>query len=105
VKTDNGPYRTTVGDLVASSKADLVDGYLSVPIERDEDGTFVFNQLVWANSYYNGTYDGGFPCAQWTSSSDAFQALVGFTCTNLPEWTQYQHRTCENLRHVYCIQQ
>jgi hypothetical protein len=37
----DGPWRKVNGELVASTKADLVDGTIATPIDRDQNGVLV----------------------------------------------------------------
>ena len=70
------PYVLTTGTKVADNYADLTDGSLDAPIDREEDQTPA-GLDAWTGTLANGTRDplGGFNtrCSEWTFGTAATQ--------------------------------
>jgi hypothetical protein len=65
------PFGTNnVGPIVANDLADLTDGSLNVPIERDEYGEDISTQ-VWTGTQPDGTGTVS-NCSNWTNAEDGY---------------------------------
>ena len=81
------PYVLATGQAVATGWADLVDGSLLRPIDRDQNGDLANPQQiceggeVWTNTTAAGTPTGAADCAGWTSL--ALDAALASAAGNL----------------------
>jgi hypothetical protein len=107
--TSNGPYANTDGQIVANSLADLTDGSLSLPIDKDEWGNTLPVREVWTGT---DAFGGGttWNCDNWTTGNvNAEYGTVGWnTATEAtdPGWSlQYLWQFCDRNVSLYCIQQ
>ena len=105
-----GPWVTTLGQRVATSKSDLTKGSIRAPITYDEHGKpFPAGRspdLVWT-----GTDPGGratsYACADWTGGAGSLNGTVGNVTQTGASWTDDPSATasCLSNYHVYCFEQ
>ena len=91
------------GTAIANNWADLIDGSLLSPINRDESGNFVLSSLgSWTGTNTNGTASAA-RCNNWTEPL----ALTGSGGLFVADsrWTAAGSSKCGTLRHIYCFQQ
>jgi hypothetical protein len=99
----NGPYERTDGVVVASNWADLTDGNLAAPINRDEIGAPV-EAGVWTGTAIDGaSYTEG-DCDGFTNPSGG-RALCGQSDTGTESWTEDYVPPCSSYLRLYCLQQ
>lgn len=104
----NNPYKLVNGTVVANSYADLIDGTLSNPINRDEYGNVVAASNVWTNVNANGTQyvnSDVAECYNFTTNSGSFSARIGVTSATTGAWTSSGGNNCSALNRLYCVQQ
>ena len=64
------PYQTIDGTIIANNLADLTDGTLDAPINIDQGGNPVTNELeVWSATGADGKYSGQGTCVNWATST------------------------------------
>ncbi|HKE20708.1 MAG TPA: hypothetical protein VKB80_37800 [Kofleriaceae bacterium] len=106
-----GPFHLTDGTAIAADWADLTDGSIATPIDRDElgrpsEGTFICQGgEVWTNTTAAGAARGADACTDWTSIQDTSSAgNVKFADAS---WTESECSviTCESGLPIYCVQQ
>ena len=90
--------------VVATGKADLVDGALSNAIAMDENGS-----AVGAASVYTGTGSDGLAagddCNGWTDNTGASNGHTG-VCTNTDaNWTSSANTSSASPCRIYCFEQ
>jgi len=112
--TSNGPYRTTVGGLVANNLGDLTNGVsvINIPIDKDEHGAQIdqsgIGYAVWTNTGPSGTWTAFTPCSNWTSANslDDNSGWTGHDGATDWSWTFNQvPRPCNFPLRLYCFQQ
>ncbi len=110
------PYLRTDGALVAKDWADLTDGMLSAPIDKDEQGA---NKMpppgncgnaapVYSNVSGNGTItDAKTSCSDWTMNvGTAYAGQFGMAALqNGGLWTKSCIIDCDTAAPIYCLQQ
>ena len=100
-RIDDRPYQRLDGAWVATSLADLIDGSLISPIDRNE-----FNSIdakeVWTGSLSDGTLSGS-NCVDWTSSSFLNFARVGDSPATDADWTEIFSVSCPGSNALYCF--
>ena len=104
-----GPYVRTDGTQIAANWADLIDGELDVPLDRDEHQNVPPNNPgPWTGTNSDGTSEAP-NCAGWTDASgeaeDRDGGNHGCTSTNAFQWTSCGEDWCESLRPLYCFEQ
>ena len=106
-----GPYILPGGEMVATSWADLTDGTLLRPIDRDQNGMPVNPQFVceggevWTNTTIGGTPASANDCTGWFGLAGTSQAgNVRFANTR---WTNSGCTavTCASDMQIYCFEQ
>jgi len=97
---------------IAGDFADLTDGTIINPINRDENGDLVSGNLnVWTNTNTDGTTFGiGSDCMNWNSNSPDNEAQVGDASATNNEWTlkgkvSIGELSCDQEARLYCFQQ
>jgi hypothetical protein len=110
-----GPYVLPTGEMVAASWADLVDGSILRPIDRDQNGDGADPQRiceggeVWTNTTAAGTPLGATDCGGWTSQ--ALELSLASSAGNLrytdARWTNSGCRAigCSFALQIYCLEQ
>jgi hypothetical protein len=98
---DNAWYKVT-DEIVAYSRADLLDGVLQSAIDRDERGE-LREVEVWTGTTSNGEFsDSG--CGGWSPGGS--EATFGDSTDAGPGWTDSGvGRPCSTERSLYCFQQ
>ena len=100
----DGPWRKVNGELVASTKADLVDGTLATPIDRDQTGLLVAaSTLVWSGTTSAGLGTGT-DCSGWRANVNTFSGTYGRRSATDATWTQFSTVTCNFTRRLYCFE-
>jgi len=100
------PYVLANGPTIASDWADLTDGTISTPINRDQNGSPVSGELsVWTNVAAVGagatTTD---HCGDWTNGATG-NGAKGLVWAVIINWTEETNATCSSTLRLYCIQQ
>lgn len=109
------PYVRTDGVMVAKNWADLTDGTLTAPIDRNELGGMVpmlpGNCANYPPVYTNAGPDGSIndpntSCSDWTTTQGTGAAgQLGPDGVNLGKWTKSCTIGCDTLAPIYCVQQ
>ncbi len=104
--TSNGPWQLVNGDVIATSKADLIDGQLEVPLRRTEknDLVSVDNDRAWTGTRPDGT-PAQFDCAKWTSNSANSGGGVGEAEFRGNAWSLQLNEPCAAQNRLYCFEQ
>ncbi len=112
-RISDGLYVRTDGQTIAVSKADLIDGSISVPINRDEFGNIPSGetQVFTATNEFGvkWVFDSfpsiNYSCVDWTTSSNPYDHTGQMGSTN-SNWTQGSAgQGCANARRLYCFKQ
>jgi len=105
-------YIRTDCAIVANNWADLTDGTILVPINRNESGGSITDgSLVFTNTNPDGTRtsnEGGFTCQNWTISDEGLQANYGIISSSElgAGWTATStDHICNSQNYIYCFQQ
>ena len=106
-----GPYVLPGGDMVATSWADLTDGTLLRPIDRDQNGMPANPQFVceggevWTNTTIGGTPASANDCTGWFGLAGTSQA--GNVKYANSRWTNSGCTavTCASDMPIYCFEQ
>lgn len=109
-----GPYKLVTGTTIANNWADLTDGSLAAPIDRDEFGASrVFQVYTGTDEFGNSL---GYDCSAWTNNISCSPAVEwwGRNYTDC-RWTRMGiannncvtpgYACCSNLGSLYCIEQ
>lgn len=110
----NGPYVLLNGTVIANNWADLTDGTLLNPINRDETGQTRAVQ-AWSNTTTSGLFDsassggcGGTVCGSWTIGGPCNNPNCGQTGSSSgvsQDWTRGGAACCFVVNHLYCFEQ
>ncbi len=104
-----GEYLRTDGLRIAANWSALVNGTLTVPIDRTEAGAFVDDDReAWTNVAANGTAaqsDPSLICGNWTSGSGSQSGRIGETDRVDDNWTHSHSDPCNSQWRLYCVQQ
>ncbi|MCC6600242.1 MAG: hypothetical protein IT223_06170 [Crocinitomicaceae bacterium] len=112
-RISDGLYVRTDGQTIAVSKADLIDGSISIPINRDEFGNIPSGetQVFTATNEFGvkWVFDSfpsiNYSCVDWTSSSNPYDHTGQMGLTNTG-WTQASAgQGCSYARRLYCFEQ
>lgn len=97
------PYRVVGGEPIAADWAALIDGTLDAPIDRDETGAVVADEIpVWTGTSPNGTPVT--PCCEdWTSTASG--SGNGVKTATDGTWSFNGGMPCTNVAHLYCFEQ
>ena len=101
-----GPYILVDGTIIAEDWIELTDGYLSHPINRDENNNSYGNQRVWTNTQWNGEikgYSENNNCKNWTTSSGTYGVYGSSFSTYF--WTDNSIINCSYSGRLYCFEQ
>jgi hypothetical protein len=106
--------------MIATGRADLLDGGISHAIDQDElnnpipPGGCLEEGCVWTSSYPDGTtrwpppiYGAVRSCDEWTSDdgTGAYYGGVGRPVLTDSGWTDVGIVECDEPQHLYCVQQ
>jgi hypothetical protein len=116
------PYELVNETLVANNFADLIDGSLVAPINRDENGVLL-SARAWTGTAPTGTacyrgnngvctstvpgMDSGVTrslCSNWTTAVPQDQSVTGVAQVD-GRWTLEGDRACTDQERLYCIEQ
>jgi hypothetical protein len=95
------PYLRTDGERVADDWADLVDGTLAAPIERDEDGSQVSGD-VWTGTRASGQLATA-SCSGFDTTEDT--GVCGSSEATGASWSDNIQPFCTSALRLYCVQQ
>ena len=98
--TGVGPWSLVTGEVVATSKAQLVSGTLAHAIDHDEKGALVPSSRVWTGSGADGQYLTN-DCDKWRTGT---AGRVGDTASTTATWTNTGVDGCGQLRRLYCFE-
>jgi len=100
------PYVRTDGMTVANNYADLTDGTIANPINKDENESDIEDVIVaWTNVNTDGTTTGtgmNDSCQNWQSAT---RGQTGNTTAASSQWTEFGCRVCTTVRRLYCFEQ
>lgn len=104
------PYVRTDKTVLATSWGDLIDGSLSVPLNRDENGVALgASERVMTDTSPAGARDGAsLHCNNWTDPSGSGGYYVGQgdpSATNASWTSMGATGACGSQYHLYCFQQ
>jgi len=98
------PYKRLDGVIVATSWADLIDGFLAAPIKVTEKGATLASSdgaSVWTATDGQGVYQGP-GCEDF--SAQAFVGRVGSALASNSTWTSNGTVPCLDSSRLYCVQ-
>lgn len=95
------PYARTDGARVAEDWADLVDGELAAPIDRDEEGAPVMGD-AWTGTLASGE-PAALTCAGFDTADES--GVCGSTAETGPGWTDSVQPPCTAALRLYCVEQ
>ncbi|MEZ4447878.1 MAG: hypothetical protein R3B09_00275 [Nannocystaceae bacterium] len=98
-------YVRSDGALIADGWADLVDGTILSPINKDELGgdATEMGEMAWTGTKIDGLVDTRH-CNSWTSGSFTNEGLTGWLTGADFQWTQLGVLKCNFEAHLYCIE-
>ena len=99
-----GAFTRTDGAVIAEGWADLLDGTLAMPIDRDEAGAVLTDTLAWTNTEPNGTPADAQTCMNWSSNNIAHKGQIGANAALDATWTNFDANFCANASRLYCFQ-
>lgn len=110
-------YTLIDGTVIASNWADLIDGILTNPINKDEYGNIPpaanssqsscndgIKSMVWTWTMTNGTPQPGSNCSGWTTASGGGDGAGSSTASGT-SWTYYCASQCTDELRLYCFEQ
>ncbi len=98
-----GRYELVDGTMVAQTGADLLDGTLVAPINRDEKNFFQAGKSPWTGTMPDGALATGENCDDWTGSASA-SVTRGSTSAATSAWTKNGTTTCSGDAPIYCFE-
>ena len=98
--TSAGPWRLVGGEIIASTKTQLISGALLHAIDRDEKGAAVTAAGVWTGTGPNGQYLTN-DCDKWTNGTSG---RAGSTTAADASWTSKTVDACGTLYRIYCFE-
>ena len=99
------PYQLPDGTIIANNFADLIDGAIQNPINRDESGNTISSPfLVWTGTNTDGTASGT-DCDNWSSDLSSDFGVSGLLGATSSGWTAQRSGGCNNSYRLYCFQQ
>ncbi|MCK4453843.1 DUF1554 domain-containing protein [Candidatus Parcubacteria bacterium] len=95
----------TESNIIAMTKADLIDGTIENLIKYDENGNFVIG-YVWTGTDDDGTAHSK-NCNDWTSDNFFVDGRYGHTIQKNRYWTDRGSDSCHwwYEKHLYCFEQ
>jgi hypothetical protein len=97
------PYRLVDNSIVATSRADLVDGDLLKSIDLDETGAERSGVDVWTATGSDGAYIAA-GCNGFTAPTNDTSGKVGKTSETGAGWTNSSDRGCAAEARLYCFE-
>ena len=101
------PYQLLDGTRIADDWADLTDGELAQPINRDETGQQWLGVVdVWTATSVAGQQTTAAPCSNWTVAAGGTYVGIGRANDTASTWTQDLIQSCgaSSVR-IYCFEQ
>jgi hypothetical protein len=101
-----GPWARPDGLVIATDKADLLDGNLMTSIVQTEQGNYISDD-VWTGTNPSGRCKDCvlMTCDNWISASPDQSAILGRTHDTNNEWTDTGiTRACDKERRLYCFE-
>lgn len=96
-------YLRLDGEIIANNFQDLINGNIQNPININQYGENVQNELVWTGTNEFGNYTGS-SCLNWNTDSEAVAGTYGNTSFISKQWTNYGTEICSNKYRFYCIE-
>ena len=94
-----------VGPVIATGWADLTDGTLAHPIDRDENGDYADLDLAWTNTKANGTRASKDHCYNWTLAAVNESTILGATEAKDSSWSAIlDDQSCAAMFRFYCFE-
>ena len=98
-----GPIYDTVGQLIATDKADLFDGTIGAPLNHTEHGVpHTGTTSVWTGTTILGNWSAD-SCSDWNTASAGQTASIGRTDTSTDSWTLTNLLSCNSSARLYAI--
>ncbi|MEZ4450554.1 MAG: DUF1554 domain-containing protein [Nannocystaceae bacterium] len=104
----DAPYILLDGTIVAEGWADLVDGTLAHPIDRNEMNEPVKDFLwAWTGTTPQGLVDPMYTCSGWTSAMNDVKGARGRpdSLTSTWSWVKGGENACVTVQRIYCVEQ
>lgn len=102
---ERGPWYTTGGELVFSSKAEIPNGP-QVSIWLDENGGFLPSDRIWTGTIFDGTRGpASSNCLSWTTDAMSELARIGQVGRTGDAWTFQSMTSCDQAAHLICFEQ
>ena len=99
------PFKTVDGTVIATDRANLIDGSIDNPINKDEGGNLVSSEKVWTGTSEFGIQKDSQHCIDWTSNSPTpDKGRKGDTGETDKKWTEDGEENCDQSRRLYCFQ-
>lgn len=109
-----GPYVRLDGAVIATTKADLTDGSISVPINIKPNGSTHSDWVLTGTTYggsasYSGSTVNGL-CANWTNGcgvcyGNHYYMTIGRSYETDRDWTDTGWLFCSSAPSLYCFEQ
>jgi hypothetical protein len=101
----DGPWHLVDGTVLATTKADVVDGVMDPALRRTELNQVidVVNDRTWTGTRADGTPAMN-DCGRWTSGSGNTGGTVGEANQKNGNWSNLGPETCNNLNRLYCFE-
>lgn len=99
------PYVLVGGAQIAADWADLIDGAIDVPINRDETGAEIRTAIPYVWTGTSATFPSGVsPCCEnWTTTASG--GAKGMADATDSTWSFNTGMSCTELGHLYCFEQ
>ena len=101
-KIADARYVRPDGIVVARSRADLLDGSIENPLNRDEDGNQVGGD-VWTGTLSTGEQAAA-TCELWTVGDNTAAGLCGSTVRVDARWTENIVPACGTQLRLFCFE-
>lgn len=98
--------------VLANDWSDLISNGIAAPLDRDENGTQHWQEVVWTDTNGQGQLTQTFPddsCLSWTTNNGNPNGGAAGNLTNDevtgPNWSVYGNNWCNGQAHLACFQQ
>ena len=98
--TSVGPWSLVTGEVVATTRTQLVSGTLAHAIDHDEKGVLVAPSRVWTGTGTDGRYLTN-DCDKWTNGANG---RAGNSASTTATWTTAGVDDCGQLGRLYCFE-
>lgn len=103
-----GSFARVDGKVIAGSVSELLSGTIRINIVEDESGSAILTGNLqgasWTGTTASGTTSAN-TCSDWTSSSNNGTGDIGQASEVNPNWTNAGPVTCNQSKHLYCLEQ